>query len=51
MDGCDEGTTQYSTETPQTTTRSGYENGGMTKRMSSAFFPVIVSILLCNICQ
>ena len=50
MDGCGKGTTQSSTETPQTTT-TDYENGGMTTRMSIAFFSFIFGLLLCNICQ
>ena len=45
VDGCGKGTTQSSTETPQTTT-TDYENGGMTTRMSIAIFSVIVSLLL-----
>ena len=52
MDGCDQGTTQSSKETPQTTAKDyANENGGMTTRMSGALCSVIVSLLLFNICQ
>ena len=42
VDGCNKGTTQSSKETPQTTI-TGYENRGMTTRISIAFFPFLLA--------